>query len=414
MRSPAHPAYLTSQEAARLLKVKQQTLYSYVSRGLLQRQQDAASGRSMYERVEVERLAGRRRAAASTAGTMPARGPTSHRLAAGSAVCQLTSAGPRYRGRALATLLEHPGRFENVAEMLWAGLLMDEPVQWPAEPLPAALPACLGALQAQQPHVPVLRMFSLVCIVMGQSARVELRDGTTTRLARRMLMAMACTLGVLGPRQSVLEQAAGEAAIGQVILQALGAELRPQALRLVNALLIACADHGLVASTTAVRIAASAGSGLGACLMAGLSVHAGHRLGGSVDRLEDLLCEGLVPRTSANRLMPAGRGSRLAEDESPYADGDPRARMLIELALQVDERAAVSQLLDRMRLHDVDAVDQPGLELGLLVAARALGLPRRSAGALWVLARCAGWVAHAIEQRLNVVPMPVRQRHRRE
>jgi citrate synthase len=41
----------------------------------------------------------------------------------------------------------------------------------------------------------------------------------------------------------------------------------------------------------------------------------------------------------------------------------------------------------------------PRHELGALAVAQAIGLPRYSTGAVFMLARTAGWVAHVQEQR---------------
>ena len=52
-------SFIDSTEAARLLGVTRQTLYSYVSRGLLHAQAATAGKGNVYSRVEVLRLATR-------------------------------------------------------------------------------------------------------------------------------------------------------------------------------------------------------------------------------------------------------------------------------------------------------------------------------------------------------------------
>src|SRR4051794_41206823 len=51
----------TTEEAARRLGVKPETLYAYVSRGMLTRHAAPGGRRSLFARAEVERLAGRTR-----------------------------------------------------------------------------------------------------------------------------------------------------------------------------------------------------------------------------------------------------------------------------------------------------------------------------------------------------------------
>ena len=68
------------------------------------------------------------------------------------------------------------------------------------------------------------------------------------------------------------------------------------------------------------------------------------------------------------------------------------------------ERAVLDKALaDIQQLVEI-AQTEPGLpvslEVGLVAMARALGLPPRSASALWAVGRSVGWVAHVMEQRL--------------
>ena len=48
--------YLTGDEAARLLGVKPQTLYAYVSRGVLRSYREGTKRRRLYRRAELEAL----------------------------------------------------------------------------------------------------------------------------------------------------------------------------------------------------------------------------------------------------------------------------------------------------------------------------------------------------------------------
>ena len=53
-------AFLDAQQAAQKLGVTRQTLYAYVSRGLLSASPDPAARRSLYPRAQVERLLAQR------------------------------------------------------------------------------------------------------------------------------------------------------------------------------------------------------------------------------------------------------------------------------------------------------------------------------------------------------------------
>src|SRR5689334_11590560 len=60
--------WLTSEAAARKLGVKPETLYAYVSRGMVRSERVAGSRRSRFLRADVEKLAGRQRAGGRAGG----------------------------------------------------------------------------------------------------------------------------------------------------------------------------------------------------------------------------------------------------------------------------------------------------------------------------------------------------------
>src|SRR6266487_1588279 len=113
---------LSSAEASRRLGVKPETLYAYVSRGLLRRERSPDGRRSWFDPAEVERLAERSRQPA-------ARGAA--RLAVSSAITSIQGGRHRYRG-VDATELARDRSFEEVAHWLWTAELPREP-DWRAD-----------------------------------------------------------------------------------------------------------------------------------------------------------------------------------------------------------------------------------------------------------------------------------------
>ncbi len=85
---------------------------------------------------------------------------------------------------------------------------------------------------------------------------------------------------------------------------------------------------------------------------------------------------------------------------SVYKRGDPRGQFLLTLARK---RARQSRRLEALCGFIEDAEGKLGLyprhELAVIALTQAMGLPAHSAGSLFALARTAGWVAHAVEQR---------------
>src|SRR5262245_55687631 len=113
---------LSSAEASRRLGVKPETLYAYVSRGLLRRQRSPDGRRSWFDPAEVERLAERSR--------QPA-GRGAARLGVTSAITSIEGTRYRYRG-VDAIELARQRSFEEVAHWLWTGEPPDEP-DWRAD-----------------------------------------------------------------------------------------------------------------------------------------------------------------------------------------------------------------------------------------------------------------------------------------
>src|SRR4051812_11827319 len=117
---------LDATEAAARLGVKRQTLYAYVSRGLL-RSRPAPSGRgSVFDAAEVDALLRRSRAGRDSA----------QELTIATAVSSIADGELRYRGR-LAPDLARTQPFEAVAALLWTGELAWQPWQASAAALDA-------------------------------------------------------------------------------------------------------------------------------------------------------------------------------------------------------------------------------------------------------------------------------------
>jgi len=421
--------YLDSNEVMQLLGIKQQTLYAYASRGLLTRVAAPDSRRSLYVREDVEKMLARKLArhngnGGNGTGSGAAIPVWPENLA--SAITEITPNGPRYRGRDARTLAAHPGCLENVAELLWTGVLLNEPVSWEFDPFPAHLEAVIAALQ---PHdasrhtsshrIPILQVMASASVVLGESAAGELRSGNTTRLARRLVFAYAGCLAHLRTPGRFMRRKEGES-IARLALRALGAKVTPAAEAAVNALLIVSADHELSAATYAARVVASTGGGLHACLLAAIAGHSGHVLGGGCDRTEDFFATRDIPvklRPAKLREMVAlaakgglnlpGFGSVM------YPQGDPRGRYLFELASNLAAPKALADIQLLVELAQGEANLPLSMEVGLVAMTRALELPARSASALWAVGRSAGWVAHVMEQRLAGTLIRPRAKHQR-
>src|SRR5690606_7305821 len=137
--------------------------------------------------------------------------------------------------------------------------------------------------------------------------------------------------------------------------------------------LVLLADHELNASSFAARVAASTGADLFACLAAAVATVSGPRHGAASERVESFLDEaarasslreGLEARARRGELIP-GVGHPL------YPEGDPRGRVLLELARQLGKGArpalAMAELLTARGMH-------PNVDFGTVAVCEGLGL----------------------------------------
>jgi citrate synthase len=173
--------------------------------------------------------------------------------------------------------------------------------------------------------------------------------------------------------------------------------------RALDAALVTSADHELNASTFAVRVAASTGADLYACMAAGLAALSGPRHGGACDRIEALVAETGRPERAAEIVRERfRRGETVPGFGHPlYPDGDPRGRLLLDEARRLSGRPGPAlrtlfALVEAMRRAEREA---PTVDVGLVALSSALGLPGGTAAGLFAIGRTAGWIAHALEQR---------------
>lgn len=377
--------WLSSKEAAERLGVSAATLYAYVSRGLLRSEGSAGQRERRYRADDVARLK-RRRDVGRKAESIAANALDFGTPVLESALTLIEGGHLYYRGQD-ATLLARTASLEQVAQILWD---CDER-PFAARNLPPMSAALRSAWQAAAALPPVDS-----CLVLLPAASrwdhpswVEDRDAmleTGARIVR--LLAAAVTSHPLSDRP-VHEQLADAWNVP--------AALAP----LLRAALVLSADHEFNASAFAARVVASTGANLYASTMAGLVAINGPRHGGLTRRVADLFTDleeaddidTELARRVRERIYIPGFGHPL------YPDGDIRAVTLLamlherlpgasELAFSDQVAAAAERQIDR----------KPTVDFATVTLERALGLPKDSALALFLLGRTVGWIAHAIEQ----------------
>ena len=375
---------MTTGEAARRLGVKPETVYAYVSRGLLRRHPDSARHQSLFAREEVERLAVRARRR-DRSGALEVVVET-----------ELTLIEPigrlYYRGHDAVELARFRS-FEQVASLLWDG---GPPSPWELEPdfeplLAALRPPLAGAAAADRIPAVVALLGAADPAAADRGAEAVRRSGA------RIFAAVLAGLGPAG------EGPADRGAAARLWSALDGGDRAPSAAQraALDAALVLLADHELAASTLAARVAASAWAGPYRAVLAGLGPLGGVLHGGAGAAVEAML-DGVggpadVPRVLDRHLaleMPLpGFGHRV------YRGRDPRAEHLLGLLPRVAvERAEAELLTGFAAAAEERGAPPPNVDYALAALVRAARLPRGSAAAIFSFARIAGILAHALEE----------------
>jgi citrate synthase len=390
--------YVDRAEALAMLGVKPQTLYSYVSRGLIRRLSHPDERVSYYNREDVLRMRAR---SVARSGHGPAAASAMHwgEPVLTTSITELTVDGPRYRGRSAIELARSNCSFEAVAESLWAGGSPCERATWASDLATDAVAAQLGGIVRISPELHIRQLLTEVVMVMGLAdARQPSSGGANAEIAKaqRLLHAMAGTFGYIGPAKRFVPIEKSER-IAHGLARAMGIAQTRTTLRALNAALILMADHEFTPATFAARIAASVGSDLSSCIGAALQVQFGPDLGLRCDKVEQLLAA-----SSQQARESVDDDGMLRSEPVPigfshplYAAGDPRADMMLEFATEIRRQgtpAKMDRTANKRRQHLT-------LDEALVLFCRSLGMARHVAGGFLALGRAAGWIAHVFEQR---------------
>src|SRR5215470_9565922 len=224
---PGWPAYVSRQEAIKVLGVKPQTLYSYVSRGLVRRCADNGGRSSSYNFQDIQRLKAR---SLARSGHGPAAANAIHwgEPVLSTAITKITERGPVY-GEHLATdLARRHHRFESVAEYLWAGTALADDVIW-CGGKHANLGRQLDEIARLHPNVHIRQLLTEVALLLGIEQGDVAGNKTTSDIeqARDLMQAMAGAFGFLGPGMRYAAPRRGDT-IARILARALGLQASPQ------------------------------------------------------------------------------------------------------------------------------------------------------------------------------------------
>ncbi|HEV7721926.1 MAG TPA: citrate/2-methylcitrate synthase [Iamia sp.] len=378
--------WLTSRQACERLGVRPQTLYAYVSRGLLA--SVAHDGRSRYDPEQIAALAQR---------TARGRRPGRFEVTIDTEITRIERQGRlSYRGVAIEDVV---GRwsFERTAAWLWTGIDRGEPERpWTAD---AARVRAAVAAQAGLPDdvAPGARLrVALAAIGAGPAPTPADGDPRGPEAARTIIATLVAALPVIGPAPTGARRGLMAA---QVWARVSPRPARPAAVALLDATLVALADHELATSTLGVRVATSTGAGLEAALLAGLATLSGPLHGAAAEPVRAMLVDARRRGAAAAVDAATGRGGWIpGVGHAVYEDVDPRTVLVLDQLGDVaspGRRAAVDAVMAELRRRRLAPLN---VDLALGAVLDAGGLVAGAAEVVFAVARTAGWVAHAREE----------------
>lgn len=385
--------WIDAAEAAERLGVKTTTLYSYVSRGLLNSTRDPSGRRSRFDAAEVAALHRR-------AHPPHGQGPE---LVIESAITELGPDRPFFRGRD-ALILAGEWTFEQTAEWLWTGEVVDPAPLWHSRP--AAVATAQGVQGALPPStLPLDRvMLAVTALGVADPMRHTIEPSAVAATGRALIAGLVDSL----PAQRTRATAVDARLALRLWPRLTKSAPEPALVRCLEAALVLLADHELAASTMAARIAASVQADPYAVVGSALGVVAGPMHGGASLGAERMLAEIADPRAAADvvgdRLR---RGERIpGVGHMVYKSGDRRADRLLDMlrdAAPGHPRLAVSEAVIG-ELHD-RGLPAANSDFAIATLGQVCGMVRGAGEVIFAVARIAGWLAHAIEEYSRRSPL---------
>lgn len=384
--------YYTAEEAAKRLGVSRNTLYAYVSRGLIRSEPDSRGRRTRrYHAQDVERLADSSQVykapRSALKKTMDWGEPVLD-----SAITQIGDEDFYYRGESVLALAKQ-GSFDKTISLLWEtpGNKHDTP----DGPIRNLIEECIA--QATGSKAPIEK-FLVILLALNERdvSAFGFAPATTVRAGAIMLDGFLRVMTGRWRTGNVADNLVGYWGIEETYRD------------LIDAALIMVADHELNISSFVARCAASAGCSPYVSVAAATHTFFGRRHGGNMERIAGLLGEadgqGSLYSVITSRIR---RGDSVPGFGHRLYDVDPRARYL--LSRLPDQSGYIKEA--QSASEDLLSGQHPTVDFALLLLERELTLPRGAGIHLFYLGRLAGWIAHIMEQYHQDKPIRPRARY---
>ncbi len=195
----------------------------------------------------------------------------------------------------------------------------------------------------------------------------------------------------------------------------------PEVAKIFDKTLTAYADHGFNASTTAVRVTASTQSDMFAAIASGIGTLKGPLHGGANEKVMhmflDIDASGTTVESYIKELLNQKKAiPGFGHKEYDTKNGDPRARVLLEMADEVAKRTGNGKWNDMakeaMRVMDEFSTAKneayreagkpekylpPNVDFPIAYIFHMLDIPLEVYTPIFAMARTAGWTAHVVE-----------------
>ncbi len=338
-------------------------------------------------------------------------------IACDSTICSIEDGVLRYRGYAIEDLAEHAS-FEEVIYLLWYG----------------RLPNCheLKALKqdlAENATLPpkiyeLLRMYApwgnamaklRTCLsflthfddeVMDHSFAADHRKAV--RIMARMAAIVAAIERIRSGKEPVDPTTIRTKSLAELFLWLLAGEKpEPIAVRAMDKCLVLQAEHELNASTFAARVTVSTMSDTYSGMVSAIGTLKGALHGNANEQVARMLEEiGDIDRVEAYIAAKIADGELIMGfGHRVYKNGDPRARVLKELARELGEWRRDTRWYD-MSVKVAELVEEkkgllPNVDFYAASVYTYLGIPRDLFTLVFAISRTSGWLAHIMEQHEN-------------
>lgn len=385
------PRFYSAQEASERLGVSRNTLYSYVSRGLIRSEPTGPAAKtSQYHALDVDRMATRSKLHKAPALALQSSTDWGAPILE-SAITLIGDETFYYRGHPVP-LLAAEATFEKVMAILW-----EVPDGGRTVPDPARRTLAKSLSDSGKSDSPVDIFLQLLALLNRQDL-AAFRYTPESTICAGVMMIDCFQRIVTGkwPNGPVADHLAS--------LWGIEAAFVP----LIDSALILVADHELNISSFTARCAASAGCSPYAAIAAATNAFFGRRHGGNTERIRGLFDEasgrGSLFEVISSRIK---RGDSVPGFGHRLYDFDPRSRFL--LPRLPDRYGYIGQALEASQR--LLGGSYPTVDFALVVMELELSLPEQSGAHLFYLGRMAGLVAHVMEQYGQNQPIRPRARY---